>query len=62
MDCRRMPGRHSWLILVSHSLTSDISVGTQRWIGFEELGSYALQFQEMLLTLPGFVETPAWAI
>lgn len=49
------------LTLVSHSLSSDISVGTKPWLGFDELGFRALQFQEILLTLPGFVETPAWA-
>jgi hypothetical protein len=48
------------LTLVSHSLSSDISVDTKPWLGFDELGSNALQFQELLLTLPGFVETPAW--
>jgi hypothetical protein len=49
------------LTLVSHSLSSDISVGVKPWLGFDEFGSHTLQFQQMLLTLPGFVETPAWA-
>ena len=49
------------LILVSHSLSPDISVGTKPWLGSDDLGPHALQFQELLLTLPDFVETPAWA-
>ena len=49
------------LILVSHSLSPDISVGTKPWLGSDELGPHALRFQEQLLKLPSFVETPAWA-
>ena len=50
------------LVLVSHSLSPQISVGTKPWLGGDQLGPRALQFQELLLTLPDFVETPAWAI
>ena len=49
------------LTLVGHSLSSDISMGTTPWRGVDELGPHTLQFKELLLTLPGFVETPAWA-
>lgn len=49
------------LILVSHSRSPDISVGTKPWLGGDELGPHALQFQELLLKLPDFVDTPAWA-
>lgn len=49
------------LVLVSHSGSQDISVAPKPWLGVDELGPHTLQFQELLLTLPGFVETPAWA-
>ena len=50
------------LLLVGHSLSQSISVGTKPWLGNDELGSGALKFREALLAFPDFVESPAWSM
>jgi hypothetical protein len=50
------------LTLITNSLSWGTSVETKPWLGVDELGPGALRFKELLLTLPGFVETPAWAM
>ena len=56
-SCRDISG----LLLVGHSHVADISVEIKPWLGSDELGPNAIQLREILLSFPGFIETPAWA-
>jgi len=48
------------LNLVSHSGMDEFSVELKASLGLDRFGSNALQFRDVLLSLPQFVETPAW--
>jgi len=48
------------LNLVTHSGTDEFCVELKPSLGLERFGGNALQFREVLLSLPQFVETPAW--
>ena len=49
------------LNLVSHSGMAKVSVELKPWVGMDQLGRNTLEFRDVLLSLLGFVETPAWA-
>jgi len=49
------------LSLVSHSAMTDVSVELKPSLRMDQLGKNALQFRDVLLSLPHFVERPAWA-
>ena len=48
------------LNLVTHSGTDEFCVELKPSLGLERFGRNALQFRDVLLSLPQFVETPAW--
>lgn len=49
------------LNLVSHSRMTEVSVEVKSWLATDQLGKNTLQFRDVLLSLPRFIETPAWA-
>jgi hypothetical protein len=48
------------LNLVSHSGMTEVSVELKPSLGMDHLGANTLQFRDVLLSLVGFIETPAW--
>jgi hypothetical protein len=49
------------LNLVTHSGMEEFSVELKPWLGMDQFGRNTLQFRDVLLSLPQFIETPAWA-
>ena len=49
------------LILTAYSHVATVSVETNPTVEDDNLGPNALLFKDMLLTFPGFDDTPAWA-
>ena len=48
------------LNLVTHSGMEEFSVELKPWL-MDQFGRNTLQFRDVLLSLPQFIETPAWA-